>query len=391
MLAISAHYTSKVGSNTMHLLPLRNLLILALCCALPLVSGCNCEDTSQEPPTPEPPTPAPSFNRGFYLDMTLDSQDRIWLAYQNGENTSLEVARGTGEDLEWERWTVEGQGEVVSGLLTGNFDAGNYASIAVDDAGLPHVVHWDKDGDRLRWATKTADGWDKFTVDEEGGKFASLGIRNGNEPIVSYYSDGDLKVAVRNNGAWVSETVDSGEEVEGVSADVGRYSDLLVVENGTVYIAYYDTAAGDLKVAHGIPGNWNLAIWASEGDVGHWPALSEEGGSVYVSYLDAGNKDLVFGRWTGTSLETEVVDDGDFVGADSAHSWVDGTATIFYHDGVNNDAKVATQVEGGGWEIDTHMNSGAVGFFNSLETDSQGNLVWSCFNHTSTDLIVQRL
>jgi len=374
----------------MHSSLLRTLLLVVLSAALPLLGGCNCEDTGEEPPTPEPPTPAPTYNRGFYLDMALDSQDRVWLAYQNAENTSLEVAQGSGNPFEWQRWTVDGQGEVVSGLLTGNYNAGNYASIALDGAGLPHVVHWDKDEDRLRWATKTDEGWDKFTVDEAGGQFASLGIRNGNEAIVSYYSSGKLKVAVRANGAWTSETVDSGEEFEGTPADVGQYSDLLVVDNGTVYIAYYDAAAGNLKVAHGIPGNWNLAVWASEGDVGQWPALSEEGDSVYISYLDAGNKDLVFGRWTGTSLETEVIDEADFVGADSAHSWVDGNATIVYHDGVNNDAKIATQSDEN-WDINTHMNSGAVGFFNSLATDSQGSLIWAGFNHTSTDIIVQRL
>jgi hypothetical protein len=37
------------------------------------------------------------------------------------------------------------------------------------------------------------------------------------------------------------------------------------------------------------------------------------------------------------------------------------------------------------------MNAGAVGFFNSLATDSEGNLVWACFNHTTTDIVVQRL
>jgi hypothetical protein len=129
--------------------------------------------------------------------MALDSQDRIWLAYQNAERTSLEVARGSGDPIEWKRWSVEGQGEVVSGLLTGNFDAGNYASIAIDGSGLPHVVHWDKDDNRLRWATLSDEEWTTFTVDEGGGQFASLGILNGNEAIVSYYSGGDLKVAVR--------------------------------------------------------------------------------------------------------------------------------------------------------------------------------------------------
>lgn len=374
---------------------LRTLLTLLLAAALPLLGGCTCGDTGGEPPTPEPPTPAPTYNRGFYIDMDLDSQDRVWLAYQNAETTSLEVARGGGDPLEWTRWTVDGQGEVVSGLLTGDYNAANYASIGVDSSDIPHVAHWDKDGDRLRWATKSGDEWNKATIDNEGGRFASLGILDGTDPIVSYYSGGELKVGVRFNGAWTTETVDEGVDFDPgnggdpVAADVGQYSNLLVASDDTVYIAYYDAANGDLKVAHGIPGNWNVAVWASEGNVGEWPSLSEHDGSIWVSFLDAGEKDLVFGRWTGTALEAEVVDDADFVGADSAHAWVGDSVAVMYHDGVNNDAKIAVQTDGD-WTVETHMNAGAVGFFNSLETDGQGRLNWAGFNHTSTDIIFQR-
>lgn len=374
----------------MHPSLLRTAQFFLLCSALSLVGACNCEDTGEEPPTPEPPTPEVSYNRGFYVDMALDADDRVWLAYQEADSTSLEVARGSGDPLEWSRWSIDGAGEVIGGLLTGNYHGGNYASIAIDDSGAPHAVHWDKDDDRLRWATMADGEWTKFTVDEAGGQFASLGIHAGTDPIVSYYSEGNLKVAVRSNGAWTSETIDSGDDFEDNDADVGQYSDLLVAADGSVYIAYYDAAAGDLKVAHGVPGNWNLAVWASEGNIGQWPALSEEAGSIHVSYLDAGNKNLIFGRRTGSTLESEVIDEADFVGADSAHSWVDGKATIMYHDGVNNDAKIASQTEDGNWDVETHMNAGAVGFFNSLATDSEGNLVWATFNHTTTDIIVQR-
>ncbi|MEE2829651.1 MAG: hypothetical protein VX498_10730 [Myxococcota bacterium] len=359
-----------------------------------VLTGCGCQEgNDDDTATPEP---APQYDRGYYVDMALDSQDRIWLAYRNGEKTSLEVARGSGSPLEFTRWTVDGEGEVVGGLLTGNYDAGNYATIAIDSDDSPHIAHWDKDDDRLRYATKNGDDWSTFTIDEAGGTFASMGILDGSDPIVSYYADGVLKVARRSNGAWTSEVVDEGEDLdpgnggEVTPADVGKYSDLLVAADGMVYIAYYDAAHGDLKVARGVPGNWNLSIWSSEGNVGQWPALTEHQGIIHVSYSDVGqSSQLIFGRWTGSQLETELVDDADFVGADSAHSWVGDTAVIMYHDGVNNDAKIAVQ-EDDGWDVTTHMNTGAVGFFNSLATDSAGRLNWACFDHTSTDIIVQR-
>ena len=39
-----------------------------------------------------------------------DSQGRIWLAYQDRETTSLNVARGTGSPIEFEHFQVEGGG-----------------------------------------------------------------------------------------------------------------------------------------------------------------------------------------------------------------------------------------------------------------------------------------
>ena len=36
------------------------------------------------------------------------------------------------------------------------------------------------------------------------------------------------------------------------------------------------------------------------------------------------------------------------------------------------------------------MAQGAVGFYNSLALSASGELVWSGFNHTTTDIVVQR-
>ncbi len=354
------------------------------------LTGCGCNEPVDEEPTPTPaPTPEPQYNRGYYLDMDADSQGRIWLAYQDRETTSLNVARGTGSPIEFEHFQVEGQGEVIGGLLTGNFDGGNYNSIAVDSSDRPHVVHWDRDADRLRYAVRTGDGWDTTNAATSGGQFAALGLIGGTDPIVSFY-DGELVVAWKADGSWDDETVDAGEPgPEEIPADVGQFTDLLVASDGTVWIAYYDVANGDLKVASGGPGAWTVQVWASEGNVGTWPTLSEHGGDIYVLFQDVDNKDLVLGRWTGATLETEIVDEGDFVGADSSIAWIGDTAVVMYHDGVNNDALLAVD-DGSGWVLSTHMADGAVGFFNTILASESGQLTWSCFDHTTTDIVFQR-
>ena len=185
-----------------------------------------------------------------------------------------------------------------------------------------------------------------------------------------------------------SATFKSGSFTDGSRSSATSHSSTAPAA-GTAVPEAADAAHGDLKVAHGISGNWNISIWDSEGNVGEWPNLSEHDGSIWISYHDAGERDLIFGRYTGTTLDAEVVDDGDFIGADSSHSWVGDTVVIMFHDGVNNDAKLAVQTTSG-WDVSTHMNAGAVGFFNSVAVDGDGQINWANFNHSTTDIVFQR-
>ena len=371
-------------------------LWLLLCLAVPLtlLSACGCQPPPEEVPTPAP-TPEPDHDRGYYLDMDIDSQGRVWLAYQDALATgeALVAARGSGDPIAFEYFSVDGHGEVVNGILTGAYHAGNYASIVVDSSDRPHIAHWNKDADTLHYAVLSGDAFAPALV-AEGGQFTSIGVMGGSTPIISYYDAGALKVAVKD-GSWSWELVDEGTAPEvpdgepAIDADVGRYSDLMVAADGTVYIAYYDAANQDLVVASGGPGDWTIETWYAEGDVGAWPDLSEHDGDIWVTFQDVGNHDLVVGRRVADGLEVTVVDDNSFVGADSSITWVGDTAAIMYHDGVNNDAKLAID-DGSGWSLSTHMADGAVGFYNTVLPAANGDLNWSCFNHTSTEFVFQR-
>ena len=130
-------------SNRLLNAPWRRILLLA---GTLILASCECSDQTVSEPTPDP-TPAPSYNRGFYLDMALDSAGNPWLAYQERDTTALYVARGSGDPVAFTHESVDGEGEVQGGLLIGNFDSGYYATIALDAGNIPHVAHWDKDGD----------------------------------------------------------------------------------------------------------------------------------------------------------------------------------------------------------------------------------------------------
>ncbi len=355
-----------------------------------IMAACECSDQTVAAP-PTDPTPAPSYNRGFYVDMALDSAGNPWLAYQDRDTTALAVARGSGDPISFSHQNVDGEGEVQGGLLIGHFDGGYYASIALDAGDVPHIAHWDKDGGRLRYATDSGEGWELTTIDTGTvGQFASIGVRQG-EPIIAYYDYGAgvLKVAHHNEGAWSTEVVDEGDGT--TTSSCGKYASLLVGDNSTVHIAYQDEAAGELRVASGTPGNWIVQTWYSvtEGATGAWPDLTQHGGSLYASFQDQSTGGLMFGRWTGSELDASMVHAGEFIGADSATAWVGENPVIMYHDGVNNDALLAVSGSSG-WTHAVHMGDGAHGFHNSLLVGSNGQLNWAGFNHSTTDIEFQR-
>ena len=188
-------------TNVVRLPSFQHVVLLSI---VLIMAACECSDQTVAAP-PGDPTPAPSYNRGFYVDMALDSTGSPWLAYQDRDTTALAVARGSGDPITFSHQNVDGEGEVQGGLLMGHFDGGYYASIALDAGDVPHIAHWDKDGGRLRYATDSGEGWELMSVDTGTvGQFASIGVRQG-EPIIAYYDYGAgvLKVAHRSEGAWL--------------------------------------------------------------------------------------------------------------------------------------------------------------------------------------------
>lgn len=378
---------------------LRPLPVVLAAASLAL-GGCSCNDDPDTvvTPIPDDPTPEPQYNRGFYLDMTIDGQNRLWLAYQDRDVTALSIAVGSGDPVTFTHTRVDGEARMENGLPVGDFDGGAYASITVDASGNPHACHWNRTAEALRCGSYDGSAWTFLQVDDGGvGQFTSMAMVDGS-PAVAYY-DYDakrLKFAIKGPTGWQDEVVDEGTvDADGTAAgateaDVGKYTHLFV-DGGDVMIAYYDAANGDLKVAEGGPGNWSVSTWAGAeaGDVGAWPQLTRHGGVTYVAFEDGTNKDLLWGTRSGSGLDVEVIDGGDFVGPDSAITWSGDVPVVLYHDGVNNDAKMATK-SGGTWERTTKMADGAVGFHNNVAVDASGAIHWACFDHTRTDIVHQR-
>jgi hypothetical protein len=100
---------------------------------------------------------------------------------------------------------------------------------------------------------------------------------------VAYYdaASGELHYATNAGGAWVVETVDTG--------NVGEYPSLSADEAGVVYIVYYDVANKDLKYARKVSGEWEKFTLDAVGDVGKSTSLVwDSASSLHVVYTGEG-------------------------------------------------------------------------------------------------------
>ncbi|MDH3338750.1 MAG: hypothetical protein OEM76_13120, partial [Gammaproteobacteria bacterium] len=143
----------------------------------------------------------------------------------------------------WDLETVDSTGDV-----------GQYASIAVSAAGIPHVSYYDGSATSLKYATKTASGWIIETVDIGNvGQHSSIAVAGDGILHISYYDaeNGDLKRAWKNGGTWNTESVDT-------TGDVGKFTSITVNPINQPVISYYDATNPAIKLAYMYGGTWEI-------------------------------------------------------------------------------------------------------------------------------------
>lgn len=384
-------------------------LAVAALALVPTLQGCGgCSENSivSRQPVPVEDLEDDSFSNdwGSWLSMATDLDGNPVVSYYDKTKGGLGFATATFDDdgaVEWAHETVDGYAD-ESGLDVG--DRGMYTSMAVGIDGTAWIAYQDVQNRTLRWARKGADGlWVNGMADTGGGSspnaghWASLAIDGAGNPVIAHYDEGKghLRVAhFDGSAAFTAAVVDEGEAPVGDTGvtgdpDVGQYASI-TISSGIEYIAYYDAANGDLKLAWGGPSSYTIETVDSDGDVGQWPDIVVDNGQVHISYHDITNQDLKYvvgepGEWTAS-----VVDNGDHVGADSHLRVINGAPSIAYFDGRNNDMKSA-YASGESWSAATvTTDPGAFGFHNEVVT-ANGVTYAGCYDYTNRTLWFSRL
>ncbi len=396
-------------------LPMSPLLAAGALALMPQLTGCRgCSESglskigeAEEVDDEEEEPDTFSSDWGQWLSATKLNDGSVGIAYYDRDQGGIGFGVGSPSKagVEWVHEQVDGYPE-ANGLDAG--DRGMYTSVATAPDGTVWAAFYDVGANNLRYGKRTITdsgvAWKNDLADvgegmsQDAGLFASVAIDGRGKPVIAHYDQGvqALRVAHFSGGSFSGEVVDRGEDLlpedtgsDPVEANVGMYARLRYA-NGKEYIAYYDKANGDLKLAVGRSGNYRIHIIDSDGDVGAWPDMVIRGKKVHLAYQDVGKQHLRYAVGVpGEDFETTVVDRGELVGADTALFFEKGKPNIVYFDGFDSNMKLA-RFNGESWSKSTVRRKGAVGFHNEVVT-SGGKTYAACFNYTKRDVFLAAL
>lgn len=352
------------------------------------------DDVSETGPT-EPPPFTNDWGQWLAMGVTPDGAPAA-VAYDltQGAITYATAELGSDGTPTWTHEEVDGYAD-SEGLDQG--DRGAYASMAIASDGTVWASYYDLKVKNLRYAKRDpADGtWTNGIADtgegatKNAGLWSSIALDASGNPVIAHHDEekGTLRVAHWGGSSFSGEVVDEGSDVTGdtgetIDADVGAYAKLRI-SGGTEYIAYYDAAAGALKLAVGSSGSYSVEVVDDSADVGAWPdLLIDDQGQVHIAYQDVENQDLKYAVGSPGSWTISTIDDGEYRGADAALFMNGSYPGVVYFDGRYNNAVLA-QKAGDTWSSDTLAgDDAALGFHNEVITVG-GSHYAGCFDHTN--------
>jgi ligand-binding sensor domain-containing protein len=393
---------------------------------------------------PAPGNPALALLQDRGGTIWVGSPNGLWQSTASGSYVNYTVANTAGalpnnyvnsivEDPAGDLWIVSGgslvrfdpSGDWLRDTVDTSPGVGQYASIALDAVGNPHVAYYDNAKSDLKYASRSGKSWAVETALSAGnvGQSASLALDSQGEPHVSCYdvSNGDLVYASRSGGVWTGETVDA-------AGIVGLYTSLVLDAQGNPHISYYDFSNRALKYASKSGGAWTIeSVTAANGGGTYCSLALDSQGNPHVAFLDqtgtaVRHASRVAGVWSAelvagsagsyASIRIDAQDHpriafyaattGDLEYADkSSGAWVtqfvDQTGTvgqyaslaldrqgnphIAYYDATNGALKYAAK-SGVAWNVETAAAAGPTGTFASLALDTLGNPQIAYFDQT---------
>jgi hypothetical protein len=250
-----------------------------------------------------------SMNPGqavYDRSIQVDSRGRVHICYGTDYspqiNTLLNITYALYEDDSL---------AVVHDRIDGVGNTGKWNSMTLDSNENPSVAYYNTIG-KLLFARRQDGVWNTDRLDSD-----DFLDNYGHYPFIRYGSDQKfyisfqsltrkkLRLAVGNPGSWQVEDV---ADLNGLTT-YSTPAPLVLDRAGNPFIAFYDYANGDLKLAFKVQSNWQIATVDSAGNVGEHSSLTmTPSGLPAISYYDATNGYL---RLAVASMTPPLDSDGD--------------------------------------------------------------------------------
>jgi len=181
-----------------------------------------------------------------------------------------------------------------------------YTSLALDRFGWPHIGYFATDSRILKHAWYDGSIWQTEVVDEgDAGHFCSLALDSAGRPRISYHKEGDrdLKYAWHDGLVWHTEVVDSAGEV-------GYWTSLALDAADRPHISYYDQVNLTLKHAYFDGSSWQTQTVAQVSSIGYAPTTSlklDRWGRPHISFLDEADHEVLYAHYDGSAWQVETV------------------------------------------------------------------------------------
>jgi hypothetical protein len=378
---------------------------------------------------------------GPYSDVAASPSGNIWVSAYAETHGDLVMAQATAAgripDTAWE-W-VDGvpDGPVVvtgskirGGIADDGPDVGMYTSVQIAPDGTPMVSYFDRTTASLKFAAKVNGAWVNHIVDmgtgtlsefsgKQIGMYTSMTLRSDDgRPGIAYLAhvadNAGLHAEVRYAAAqvpvpmgaadwqfWVVDTAaipaadPNNPNIYPLPEGLGLFIDSARQANQAPVVAYYDRAAGELKVSKFNPaaGQFSPATVLAGGnfatggvDAGWSPTIQvDTAGVSHVAYVDVTHDDLAIVSDKAMD-KPAIIDDGyrivgqtvdnlpkpefHFVGDDAGLLLVNGTPNVVYQDATTQELLLAQQQPDKTWKRTSIAGNqmtygGSYGFFAS--------------------------
>jgi subtilisin family serine protease len=238
-----------------------------------------------------------------WTSIALDTYGNVHMAYFHDSGKDLMYAARTASA----GWSVE---TVDSGAVKGygKPSAGNWNSIVVDAAGIPHISYrdgYDNTPGSLKYAYKSGNQWIIQIVDDDDRAAlsgTSIALDSSGQPRIAYNSRWapSLRYAEWTGSAWVIETID-----ETPGAGNWLQPRALALASDAARLSY--SADGGLNYAQRNSGVWTTEVVDSTG-TGENNLILDALGNPHISYFYDTTSDVKYAWWDGDAWVIELVD-----------------------------------------------------------------------------------